>query len=361
MTDEELIRNLEGIRGFVLRRYVCGESSRAYGRWFSSACNEFSTGGTDRVLKFLKDKGWPDDARFSDALLKYDLYASDYGHAVLRALEEAIPHKERVDVSTAQLEHVMPRTLSEEWGAMLGPDHERIHQQWKDTIGNLTLTGYNPELGNRLFSEKREIYAKSGIQLNKYFSDKDRWTELEIEARGRQLASSATRIFAGSPESLPEISEETPRLPQVLEGQSLLARPAVSRKQLESYPPGEVAVFPSKREGVLFLLKYNAWAHVHIGRQPPYFALYVGAPDSEIRYFGEIAKIIEPSDHDSPIRDNYREIPGYSEGKKLILLKEGSVKRLEKPVPIGRPTARTRGLFYTSIEKFSKANSLDDL
>jgi len=361
MTDEELIRNMEGIRGFVLRRYVCGESSRAYGRWFSSACSEFSAGGMDRVLKFLKDKKWPDDAKFSDALLKYDLYSSDYCHAVLRALEDAIPHKERADVGKAQAEHVMPRTLSEEWMAMLGPDHERIHRQWKDTIGNLTLTSYNPELGNRQFSEKKGIYADSGIQLNKYFSDKDRWTELEIEARGKLLTSSATRIFAGPPESLPEIPEDTFRLPQAEAGQSPPAKPVVSREQLGSYPPGEVAVFPSTREGVLFLLKYNAWAHVYIRRQPPYLALYVGAPDSEVQYFGEIAKIIEPSDPDSPIKDNYREISGYSEGKKLILLKEDSVKRLEKPVPFGRPTRRTKGLFYTSIEKLSKATSIDDL
>ena len=36
----ELVESLSAISGFVLRRYVCGKSSRAYGRWFCSACKD---------------------------------------------------------------------------------------------------------------------------------------------------------------------------------------------------------------------------------------------------------------------------------------------------------------------------------
>ena len=44
----------------------------------------------------------------------------------------------------------MPQTLSDEWKVYLGNDWSDIHTQWLDTAGNLTLSGYNPELGTSL-------------------------------------------------------------------------------------------------------------------------------------------------------------------------------------------------------------------
>jgi len=158
-----------------------------------------------------------------------------------------------------------------------------------------------------------------------------------------------------------EISEDTPRMPIPSTISSETHESVITRKELEGLPAGEVAVFPSKRSGVNFLLTYNAWAFVSIRHEPHYFALYVSAPDSRIQYFGEVSKIIDPGDAESPVRANYKEFATYEEGKKLVLLKVGSIKRLDDPVPIGNQTAKTRGLFYTTIEKLSKAKTLDDL
>ena len=43
------------------------------------------------------------------------------------------------------------------WKAMLGPEWERVQQQWLHTLGNLTLTGYNAEYSDRPFAEKRDM------------------------------------------------------------------------------------------------------------------------------------------------------------------------------------------------------------
>jgi len=199
LPNGDLTKAIESIRGFVLRRYVCGESSRAYGRWFAAACKEFSSGGVVKLAEFLKKRGWPNDARFEEALIRFSLYFSEYGHALLKALEQGIPTKEPVSLANVQIEHVMPQTLSKEWTEMLGPEHETIHETWKDTLGNLTLTGYNPELSNRPFEEKKKVYESSGIQLNRYFREKERWSESDITERGRDLAKKAARIFPGPP------------------------------------------------------------------------------------------------------------------------------------------------------------------
>ena len=56
-------------------------------------------------------------------------------------------------------EHIMPQNpeLSAQWRSALGPDWEAVHETWLHTLGNLTLTGYNPEYGDRPFSEKRDM------------------------------------------------------------------------------------------------------------------------------------------------------------------------------------------------------------
>ena len=55
-----------------------------------------------------------------------------------------------------QIEHVMPQTLTPEWELELGP---QAREQWArllHTLGNLTLTGYNADMSNRPYVDKRE-------------------------------------------------------------------------------------------------------------------------------------------------------------------------------------------------------------
>ena len=55
-------------------------------------------------------------------------------------------------MAQATIEHVLPQTVTAEWETELGPDFEKVHARLIDTFGNLTLTGYNSELGNIPFS-----------------------------------------------------------------------------------------------------------------------------------------------------------------------------------------------------------------
>jgi hypothetical protein len=60
--------------------------------------------------------------------------------------------------------------LSQEWQQSLGVNWKEIQKKYLHTIGNLTLTGYNPELSDRPFHEKRDTkggYADSPLRLNR--------------------------------------------------------------------------------------------------------------------------------------------------------------------------------------------------
>lgn len=146
---------------------------------------------------YLLERGWPDDHQFHAAFAAFPLYQRGYTREVLETLERTRGHKEPADLSAAQVEHVMPQTLSEPWRQMLGPQAERVHADCLHRPGNLTLSAYNQELWNHPFNIKRDRYGQSNIVLTRELSDYERWDEEEIEKRGRQLATEAARIWIG--------------------------------------------------------------------------------------------------------------------------------------------------------------------
>lgn len=197
MSDAEFVAAVELLAGFILRRFICGDSSRAYGRWFVSACTSLGEESLAGLHSFLMAKGFPSDDRFKASMLRYPLYGSNYARAMLEALERAKLHKEPADLSEAQIEHIMPQTLSPEWKNDLGSEGERIHSEWLHSLGNLTLSAYNPELQNKPFAFKKQAYAMSNISLTRQLANHDQWVEADIISRGEQLAEVAARLWVG--------------------------------------------------------------------------------------------------------------------------------------------------------------------
>jgi hypothetical protein len=115
-------------------------------------------------------------------------------------LEEHHGHKEPAVLDDASIEHVMPQELTKAWRNMLGSDSDAVNELYGDTIGNLTLTAYNPELSNRPFDEKKKIYSESHYELNRWFSKCSKWTQVEIEKRAATLWDRAVEIWPGPSE-----------------------------------------------------------------------------------------------------------------------------------------------------------------
>ena len=83
-------------------------------------------------------------------------------------------HKEKVDLSTTTIEHVLPQTLNQEWKDELGSQADEIHSSLLNTFGNLTLTGYNPELSNLPFLDKKAKLENTHIELNHWIREQDK-------------------------------------------------------------------------------------------------------------------------------------------------------------------------------------------
>ncbi len=106
---------------------------------------------------------------------------------------------EHCDNGTYSIEHIMPQHLTPLWQRELGDDYERIHKEYLDRIANLTLTAYNSKYSNDSFTNKKTMqngFIESGIRLNQWLAQKNKWTESELEERNNYLMGLALKIWA---------------------------------------------------------------------------------------------------------------------------------------------------------------------
>lgn len=222
LSREDLGGCILDLVSFVLRRSICGESTRAYGRWFVEAITLIRENPRADLQAYWLARRWPDDVVVRQRLPGFELYRreSTKTRAILERLEESFGHREKVDLATLTIEHVMPQTITHNkngkaWKEMLGEDWEAIQGEWLHTLGNLTLTGYNVELSNSPFATKQVELAQSHLDINLHFAGLARWDAAAIRARGVQLTEkviefwprpSGSVAYTASADAMPEPS-----------------------------------------------------------------------------------------------------------------------------------------------------------
>lgn len=82
----------------------------------------------------------------------------------------------------------------------LGTNWQEVHARYLHTIGNLTLTGYNSELSDHPFVEKRDKqdggFKDSPLRLNHGLGQLEQWNREAIEKRAVALAEKAAKIWS---------------------------------------------------------------------------------------------------------------------------------------------------------------------
>ena len=224
---EEFLNVLGVLFSFITRRMVVGVPSNSLSGLFVSLCKvkpvtESPAAWLAQVLLTgEKNRRWPSDGEFAECWTRRPIYGSRACPVILEAIEAQYDHHEPVQLDQTTIEHVMPQTLSPEWQEMLGTDAQSAHELWLHTIGNLTLTGYNPELGNRPYSEKRSVYALSHFELNRYFADVKSWGSTMIADRAAALLKIALRLWPRPEEPNAEAVEVFKKTPAAFHAASV--------------------------------------------------------------------------------------------------------------------------------------------
>lgn len=213
---DELVAAIRLVEAYVFRRSVSAIQTNSLNKTFAGFAMHLDKG---RYLESIRAhfqllrsyRRFPDDAEFGRELQRRDLYNFRSKSYWLRRLENH-GRKEPVQIEELTVEHVMPQNedLSPAWRHELGPEWERIHETWLHTLGNLTLTGYNSELSDRSFREKRDMeggFRDSPIRMNQGLGRLERWDEQAILERAAELAKKAVAVWP-SPGLPPEVLDQ---------------------------------------------------------------------------------------------------------------------------------------------------------
>ena len=244
------IKDFEGIvrlvESYVFRRAVCDIPTNSLNKTFAN-CSRFIK--KEHYVESVRAhfllqpsyRRFPKDREFSDAIKNRNLYNFRSQKYYLRKLEN-YKRKESVNVNEYTIEHILPQNenLSQKWKQALGENWKEIQEKYLHTLGNLTLTGYNSEYGDKFWTEKRDTekgFKNSPLHLNEGLRQLDTWGEEEIKHRAEQLAQKALQVW--SPPSLPQ---------EVLENY----RPKKQQTESSSYSIESYSVLKDKNMRSLF-------------------------------------------------------------------------------------------------------------
>ncbi len=204
LSEDEFAAILDAVISYVFRRAVCRIPTNSLNKTFASLGNSIDRPNYvesiwGRLLTLPTYKRFPTDDDFEESLRTQDLYNFRRAAYLFRKMEN---HGRKEEVSTAEysIEHIMPQNenLSPAWQGALGQDWRSVHERLLHTLGNLTLTGYNPEYSDKPFTDKRDMaggFKDSPLRLNQGLGQLDTWDATEIKARAQRLATQAVDIW----------------------------------------------------------------------------------------------------------------------------------------------------------------------
>ncbi len=201
--ERNIIQFLKILESFIFRRTIIDEKRSALNKLFHRLSAKYPRNSENveewiksELLETVRSERWPSNDEVIEAIVNKPLYGTKGAKILLVGVESFLSGKETVDPEKLSIEHIMPQTISEQWKESLGENWGKIHAQYQHSIGNLTLTALNPELGNKSFVEKKESFAQSNITLNRKLIENKKWDEEEILNRGKEIAEYAIKIWS---------------------------------------------------------------------------------------------------------------------------------------------------------------------
>jgi len=211
LNDTALISILKTIRTYLIRRRILG-LTQGENKNIVLLSNKIEELAKENISMFdllsimFYRMRFPNDNEIKNTLLTLNFYEGlkKYSKFILGKIEEQ-KTKVAVDFRDIKItiEHIMPQKLDENWKAELGSDFENIHKTYLHNIGNLILTEFNSEIGNKPFTEKKMKLNNSSLNYRLSITTKDKWNEISIMEHQKNMITWFLETFP-----LPELFQE---------------------------------------------------------------------------------------------------------------------------------------------------------
>ena len=203
ITNEILIETLKTIRTYLIRRRVLG-LAQAENKNVPllvkqiSDIENCSKSMLDILTKLFYKLRFPNDDEVAKFLREANFYESvkSYAKFILGKIEE---HSTKVSVdfreSEITIEHIMPQTLNDVWKKELGENFSYVHQTYLHNIGNLILTEFNSEMGNKSFAQKKQKLLESTLHYRLDIISENVWNEESILRHQQKMIQAFLETF----------------------------------------------------------------------------------------------------------------------------------------------------------------------
>jgi len=219
------------VKFFVRRNLTNTPPTRDLDRLFISVILKINTMNltgialVDSVRKQLVNVSVP--IKEMEEALQGDLYLDNatVTRFLLCSMEESTMTREKLvdlwvrsskDKYVWTIEHIFPQgeNIPAHWIEMIAQGDKEKASRYRDKyvhqLGNLTISGYNSELGVKSFEQKRdrldkegrEVGFRNGLDLNSDLASKDSWSIDDIEERTKKLTMKIIKLFAYKGESV---------------------------------------------------------------------------------------------------------------------------------------------------------------
>ncbi len=197
LSDEILISILTTIRTYLIRRRVLGlTQGENKNIVLLSKKIEGLANGSVSMIELLTNMFYrlrlPNNTEMKNTLISMNFYESlkQYSKLILGKIEE---HNSKVAVDFRNpkitIEHIMPQKTNETWKVELGINFEEIHKIYLHNIGNLILTEFNSEIGNKSFEEKKRKLNTSSLNYRLDVIKRNIWNEQSIKEHQSNMAN----------------------------------------------------------------------------------------------------------------------------------------------------------------------------
>ena len=207
LAKEDFILIIKTTISYIVRRAICEIPTNSLNKTFAVFYNKINK--QDYVNSVLKEyilktayRAFPTDYEVREKLQTKDIYHFRLKNYLLEMLENYY-HKEPIDIvrDNYTIEHIMPQSpeLNMTWQKMLGENWREVQKIYLHTLGNLTLTGYNSEMGNKSFEEKlngENGFKHSHLKLNQYVASCEAWNKKSIQQRTSLLTDLILKIWS---------------------------------------------------------------------------------------------------------------------------------------------------------------------
>lgn len=203
--DEVIDKNifidvLKTVQSFVWRRFIVDLAPNSLNKTFKNLYSKIDKSkylySMQKFLVFQTSKQrFPNDDEVIEKLREKNVYdMKQKNRLYLFERLEKHNNNEKIDFNNSSLtiEHIFPQNPDSKWIQNINKeDYDKMQNKYLHTMSNLTFSGNNGSLGNKIFLEKKNMnkegkeqgYIYSKLWLNRFLKDINEWDINALETR----------------------------------------------------------------------------------------------------------------------------------------------------------------------------------